>query len=258
MIRGIGANSSKRLEPKHLFGFAGGLFEFDEVAVTAPGVPCGAGGEMVPVHGFECHLFGFHLGGFAGALMLPGHQWFGHFPVSNDFAVAQHHKRHGAADRPLLQIEDLHKRFGELEVLCGVDLEVKRGEKVSIIGPSGSGKSTMLNLIAGWLVYSPPGGSAEALEQDLAGLQAQVKQAKTRMEETKQHAMAVEKGRMVNLNFDKYEILRLADYPKVETVIVNTGEGLKTLDVVSKGSGFSATIAPSVDSVADVISKGKS
>jgi isoquinoline 1-oxidoreductase beta subunit len=35
---------------------------------------------------------------------------------------------------------------------------------------------------------------------------------------------AVEKGRMVNLNFDKYEILRLADYPKVETVIVNTGE----------------------------------
>ena len=34
---------------------------------------------------------------------------------------------------------------------------------------------------------------------------------------------AVEKGRMVNLNFDKYEILRLADYPKVETVIVPTG-----------------------------------
>ena len=40
-------------------------------------------------------------------------------------------------------------------------------------------------------------------------------------------------------------------------MIVNTGEGLKTLDVVSKGSGFSATIAPSVDSVADVIARGK-
>ena len=53
----------------------------------------------------------------------------------------------------------------------------------------------VLNLIAGWLVYSPPGGSAEALEQDLARLQAQVKQAKARMEETKQHAAAVEKGR---------------------------------------------------------------
>ena len=45
--------------------------------------------------------------------------------------------------------------------------------------------------------------------------------------------------------------------PTKETVIVNTGEGLKTLDAVSRGSGFSATIAPSVDSVADVIARGK-
>ena len=45
--------------------------------------------------------------------------------------------------------------------------------------------------------------------------------------------------------------------PSKETVIVNTGEGLKTLDVISTGSGFSATIAPSVDNVADVIGRGK-
>ena len=45
--------------------------------------------------------------------------------------------------------------------------------------------------------------------------------------------------------------------PAKETVIVNTGEGLKTLDAIANGSGFSATIAPSVDSVADVIAKGK-
>lgn len=57
------------------------------------------------------------------------------------------------------------------------------------------GALLVLNLIAGWLVYSPPGGSAEALEQDLAKLQAQVKQAKAQMEETRQHAAAVEKGR---------------------------------------------------------------
>jgi ABC-type polar amino acid transport system ATPase subunit len=48
---------------------------------------------------------------------------------------------------PLLRIEDLHKRFGELEVLTGVSLDVKRGEKVSIIGPSGSGKTTLLRCI---------------------------------------------------------------------------------------------------------------
>ena len=45
--------------------------------------------------------------------------------------------------------------------------------------------------------------------------------------------------------------------PSAETVIVNTGEGLKTLDVVSTGTGFSATINPSVDEVANVIAGGK-
>jgi polar amino acid transport system ATP-binding protein len=52
-----------------------------------------------------------------------------------------------AGAQPLLKIEDLHKKFGDLEVLSGVDLEVKRGEKVSIIGPSGSGKTTLLRCI---------------------------------------------------------------------------------------------------------------
>jgi ABC-type polar amino acid transport system ATPase subunit len=52
-----------------------------------------------------------------------------------------------AGAQPLLKIEDLHKKFGELEVLSGVDLDVTRGEKVSIIGPSGSGKTTLLRCI---------------------------------------------------------------------------------------------------------------
>lgn len=45
--------------------------------------------------------------------------------------------------------------------------------------------------------------------------------------------------------------------PTKETVIVNTGEGLKTLDAVSTGTGFSATISPNVDSVSEVIARGK-
>jgi len=45
--------------------------------------------------------------------------------------------------------------------------------------------------------------------------------------------------------------------PTAETVIVNTGEGLKTLDAVSTGNGFSATISPSVDAVANVIEGSK-
>ena len=47
----------------------------------------------------------------------------------------------------LLRIVDLHKRFGDLEVLAGLSLDVARGEKVAIIGPSGSGKTTLLRCI---------------------------------------------------------------------------------------------------------------
>ena len=50
-------------------------------------------------------------------------------------------------DQPIVRIQDLHKSFGSLEVLKGVDLEVNKGQVVVILGPSGSGKSTMLRCI---------------------------------------------------------------------------------------------------------------
>ena len=54
----------------------------------------------------------------------------------------------GAAGGELaLRAVDVHKRFGRLEVLKGVSLEVRRGQTVCIIGPSGSGKTTFLRCI---------------------------------------------------------------------------------------------------------------
>jgi polar amino acid transport system ATP-binding protein len=47
-------------------------------------------------------------------------------------------------DRPILEVRGLHKSFGALEVLKGIDLDVAKGELVFVIGPSGSGKSTLL------------------------------------------------------------------------------------------------------------------
>ena len=44
----------------------------------------------------------------------------------------------------LLELKDLHKSFGNLEVIKGIDLEIDKGDILVIIGPSGSGKSTVL------------------------------------------------------------------------------------------------------------------
>ncbi len=49
----------------------------------------------------------------------------------------------------MIKAKNIHKSFGELEVLAGISFEVKQGEVISIIGPSGSGKSTLLRSLIG-------------------------------------------------------------------------------------------------------------
>ena len=57
----------------------------------------------------------------------------------------------------MIEITNLTKRFGKLEVLKGVSLKVNRGEVISIVGPSGAGKTTLLQLIG--TLDKPSGGS---------------------------------------------------------------------------------------------------
>lgn len=52
-------------------------------------------------------------------------------------------------DEPIVAIRDLHKSFGNVKVLSGIDLNVYKGQTVCLIGPSGSGKSTLLRCING-------------------------------------------------------------------------------------------------------------
>ena len=52
-----------------------------------------------------------------------------------------------ADEEYILRVENIHKSFGELEVLRGVTFDVKKGETICFIGPSGTGKSTLLRCI---------------------------------------------------------------------------------------------------------------
>ncbi len=79
----------------------------------------------------------------------------------------------------IISIKNLKKSFGDHEVLKGVDLEIKKGEVVSVIGASGSGKSTMLRCINlletpsdGDILYN--GQSVLAADFDLAEYRAKV------------------------------------------------------------------------------------
>lgn len=47
----------------------------------------------------------------------------------------------------MIQLHDIHKSFGSLQVLKGIDLSINQGEIVSIVGPSGAGKTTLLQII---------------------------------------------------------------------------------------------------------------
>src|SRR5690554_5490623 len=51
------------------------------------------------------------------------------------------------ADQPMVSLHDVHKSFGELEVLRGISFDVMKGEVVCVIGPSGSGKSTLIRCV---------------------------------------------------------------------------------------------------------------
>ena len=76
-----------------------------------------------------------------------------------------------ASDGPALRLENVHKRFGDLHVLRGVDLEVARGTVVCVIGPSGSGKSTLLRCIN--LLEPPDEGRILIEGRDITGLEAE-------------------------------------------------------------------------------------
>ena len=68
----------------------------------------------------------------------------------------------------MIHLHDIHKSFGALEVLKGIDLHIGREEVVSIVGPSGAGKTTLLQIMG--TLYRPDRGTIEIAGTDVSRL----------------------------------------------------------------------------------------
>ncbi|WP_433418044.1 amino acid ABC transporter ATP-binding protein [Microtetraspora malaysiensis] len=79
----------------------------------------------------------------------------------------------------IVSVRDLHKRFGDLEVLKGVDLDVERGEVVVVMGPSGSGKTTLIRCLN--LLEVPDAGAVRICGHELTKRSAREVRRRTAM-----------------------------------------------------------------------------
>jgi branched-chain amino acid transport system permease protein len=86
-------------------------------------------------------------------------------PAAAPLAPRQDYRE--AEGEPLLQVDGITIRFGGLQALTEVSLEVRRGEILGIIGPNGAGKTTLFNVLNG--ITRPAAGSARLEGRDLIG-----------------------------------------------------------------------------------------
>lgn len=117
----------------------------------------------------------------------------------------------------MVKCSQIHKSFGDLEVLKGVDLEVKKGEVVAILGPSGSGKTTLLRCI-NFLERADRG------DVSVNGFQVSCKEGKKKE--------VLELRRKTAMVFQNYNLF------KNKTVIENVVEGLTVVQKMDKKTAY--------------------
>ncbi|WP_052465888.1 amino acid ABC transporter ATP-binding protein [Mobilicoccus massiliensis] len=83
------------------------------------------------------------------------------------------------SDDAVVVVSDLHKSFGDVEVLKGIDLSIRRGEVVCVIGPSGSGKSTLLRCVN--LLEQPTKGSIHVDGEDITDPDCDIDDVRSRL-----------------------------------------------------------------------------
>ncbi|MCS7123392.1 MAG: Fe-S cluster assembly ATPase SufC [Candidatus Aenigmarchaeota archaeon] len=119
----------------------------------------------------------------------------------------------------MLKIENLHVSVENKEILKGVNLEIKKGEKVFILGPNGSGKTTLALSIMGHPMYRITKGKILFEEEDITNLNTS-ERAKRGMFLCMQNPIEVEGVSLMSLI---YNSLKNVDYEKIEEIIEEIG-----------------------------------
>jgi polar amino acid transport system ATP-binding protein len=125
---------------------------------------------------------------------------------------------------PIIEIKGLHKRFGSLHVLRGVDLEVNKGDRIAIIGSSGSGKSTMLRCLN---FMEIPSAGQISLDGELIG-RKQAVATDGAVEMRYSEAELTEVRKRVGMVFQQFNL-----FPHM-TVLENVMEGLTRVKKMRK------------------------
>jgi polar amino acid transport system ATP-binding protein len=92
---------------------------------------------------------------------------------TNDAAIR------GTTGRPLVRLEGIHKWFGNLHVLSGIDLTIQQRDVVVVVGPSGSGKSTLLRCVN--MLEAPTLGKVWFEDEEITDIRADLNEVRTHM-----------------------------------------------------------------------------
>jgi ABC-type polar amino acid transport system ATPase subunit len=134
---------------------------------------------------------------------------------------------------PILKITNLHKSFGDNEVLKGIDLDVMRGQLVFMIGPSGSGKSTLLRCCN--RLEEPSSGSILVDQEDITAAGADLNRIRQNIGMVFQHFNLYRHMSVLN-----NVTLALRKVQKLSKEEANTRglEALKRVGLLEKSSAF--------------------
>jgi phospholipid/cholesterol/gamma-HCH transport system ATP-binding protein len=144
-----------------------------------------------------------------------------------DQVVVKSGEAEAGSDASVVAVAGLHKSFGRQKVLNGINLSVKRGETLAVLGRSGTGKSVLLRIIIG--LEKPDSGSVRIHGQDIAGLALdQLSSIRKKMGFLFQHAalydsLTVEQNVAFPLEHHKKEMSKSERSERVRKLVAEVG-----------------------------------